>query len=72
MNYGVNMNDQHDLIPAGIEIRFNDPHAVVGVWVIKKFAKVVDKCARKYLISNLKQKKTNGPHNVQTSHPWGI
>lgn len=71
-NYGVNMNDRHDPIPVGVEIRFDNPHAVVRVWVIERFAKVVDERTRKNLISNLERKKQMDPRNVQAPHPWGI
>jgi len=42
-DHGVHMDDGHDPIPIAIEIRLDDPHAVVGVGVFERFAKVVDK-----------------------------
>ena len=56
-NYGVKMDDRHHPIPVNIKIGFNDPHAVVRIRVIKGFAKVMDKCARKEFIPDLKREK---------------
>ena len=42
-NYGVNMNSRHYLILIAVETRLDDPHAVVRVWVVGGFAKVMDK-----------------------------
>lgn len=52
-NYGVNMDHRHNPIPVNIKIRFNDPHAVVGVWVVEGFTKVMDKRARKKFVPEL-------------------
>ena len=38
-------DDGHDLIVIAVEIRLNYPHAIVGVGVIKGFAKLVDEHA---------------------------
>ena len=44
MNYGVNVDNGHHPISIGIEIGFNNPHAIVRVGVTEGFAEVVDKC----------------------------
>jgi len=56
-NYGVDMYNGHDSIPVNIKIRFNDPHPIVGVWVIKGFAEVMDKRTQKNLIPKLEREK---------------
>ena len=66
-NHGINMNNVHDLIPVVVEIRLNDPHAVVRVGVIEGFAVVVDECTRKNLIANLEREKKVDSGNVQAS-----
>ena len=40
---GVNVDNRHDSIPVSIETGLNDPHAIVGVRVIKSLAEVVSK-----------------------------
>ena len=57
MDYGVHMYDRHDPIPAGVEIGFDNPHAIVGIRVIKGFAKLVDERTRKKVIPDFKREK---------------
>ena len=71
-DYRVHMYDRHDPILIVINIGFNDPHAVVGVRVVEGLAKLVNECARKKVISNLKRKKQMNPRNFQTPHSWCV
>lgn len=54
MDYGVHINDRHDPILVAVDIRFNDPYTVVGVRVVEGFAKLVNKCTQKEVISDFK------------------
>ena len=42
MDDGINMNNRHNPVMVAVEIRFNYPHAVVGIGVVEGFAKLVD------------------------------
>ena len=44
-DYRVHMYDRHDPRLVVTNIRFDNPHAVVGVGVIEGFAKLVNECA---------------------------
>jgi hypothetical protein len=68
----INVNDAHDPIPVVVKVRLDNPHAGVWVRIIKRFAEVVDKCARKNLIACPEREKEMDPCNVQASHPRGV
>ena len=44
-DYGINMHNRHDSIFVAVEIRLDNPHAVVRVGIIERFVKFVEKCA---------------------------
>ena len=44
-DYGVHMHNRHDPILVVVKFWFDDPHAVVGVGVVKGFGELVDECA---------------------------
>ena len=56
-DYRVHMNDGHDPIPVTVEIRLDDPHAVVGIGIVEGLAKVVNERTRKCVIPDFKRKK---------------
>ena len=43
-NNGIDVNDGHDAVPVAVEIRFHNPHTVVGVRVTIGLAILVDEC----------------------------
>ena len=53
-DYRVHMYNGHDPICVAIEVRFNDPHTVVGVRVIEGFAEAMNKRTRKQFVPDLK------------------
>lgn len=44
-DHGVYMYNGHDPISVDVMIRFNDPHTIIRVRVVKRFAKLVNECA---------------------------
>ena len=44
-DYRVHVYNGHNPILVVVEIGFDNPHAVVGVGVVERFGKLVDKCA---------------------------
>ena len=58
-DYQVHVNS----VPA-VKLRLDNPHASIRVGAIKGFAKLVNKRAQKYFVSNLE--KTGGPWQYPT------
>jgi len=53
--YGVHMDNGHDPVSITVNIRLDNPHTIVGVRVIKRFAEVVDEGTRKNFVPHLKR-----------------
>ena len=61
---GVNVDDRHNLIFVAVEVGLDNPHAVVGVGVIKGLVEFVDERARKGLISDVEREEQVDPGNI--------
>lgn len=61
---GVDVDDRHDPILVAVDIGLDYPHAIVGVRVFEGFAKLMDECARKVLISDVERKEEMDPGNI--------
>lgn len=58
------------MIPVFVKVGFNDPHAIVGVGVVRKFGELVDECAWVALVSDFEREEQVNSRDVDTPHSW--